>query len=56
VDGKFAFQKLPPGEYEIFTVTEDGDECPSLLSQSVTVRDAGQIYELEEPFVIRINL
>ena len=56
VDGKFAFQKLPPGEYEIFTVTEDGDECPSLLSQSVTVGNAGQIYELEEPFVIRINL
>lgn len=56
VDGKFAFQKLQPGEYEIFTVTEDGDECPSLLFQSVSVGEAGQIYELEEPFVIRINL
>ncbi len=56
VDGKFAFQKLQPGEYEIFTVTEDGDECPSLLFQSVSVGEAGQIYELQEPFVIRINL
>ena len=56
VDGKFAFQKLQPGEYEIFTVTEDGDECPSLLFQSVSVGEAGQIYELEEPFVIRTNL
>ena len=56
VDGKFAFQKLQPGEYELFTVTENGDEFPLLLFQSVTVEEAGQIYELEEPFVIRINL
>lgn len=56
VDGKFAFQKLLPGEYEIFTVTEDGDEYPSLLFQSVSVGEAGQVYELEAPFVIRINL
>ena len=56
VDGKFAFQKLQPGEYELFTVTENGDEFPMLLFQSVTVEEGGQIYELEEPFVIRINL
>ena len=56
VDGKFAFQKLQPGEYEIFTVTEDGDEFPSLLFQTVIVEASGQIYELEEPFVVRINL
>lgn len=56
VDGKFAFQKLKPGEYELFTLTEDGDEVPSLLFQNVTVRESGQIYELKEPFVVRINL
>jgi hypothetical protein len=56
VDGCFAFQKLQPGEYEIFTVTEDAEELPSLLFQTITVGEAGQVYELEEPFVIRINL
>ena len=56
VDGRFAFQKLQPGNYEIFTVTEDAEEFPSLLFQNVTVSEAGRIYELEEPFVIRINL
>lgn len=56
VDGKFAFQKLQPGEYELFTLTEDGNEYPSLLFQTVNVRESGQIYELEDPFVVRINL
>lgn len=56
VDGKFAFQKLQPGEYELFTLTEDGNEFPSLLFQTVNVRESGQIYELEDPFVVRINL
>ena len=56
VDGYFAFQKLQPGEYEIFTVTEDAEEFPSLLFQTVSVEESGQVYELEEPFVIRINL
>lgn len=56
VDGRFAFQKLQPGEYELFTVTEDGLEFPSLVFQAVTVDEAGQVYELEEPFVISIYL
>lgn len=56
VDGKFAFQKLLPGEYEVFTVTEDADEMPSLVSQTVSVGEAGKIYGMESPFVIRINL
>lgn len=56
VDGKFAFQKLQPGEYELFTVTEDGEEFPSLLFQSFTVEESGIVYELENPFVVRINL
>lgn len=56
VGGRFAFQKLQPGEYELFTVTEDNNEFPSLVFQNVTVGEAGLIYELEEPLVIRINL
>lgn len=56
VDGCFAFQKLLPGTYEIYTVTEDVDEMPSLLFQTITVDEAGHIYELEEPFYVRINL
>lgn len=56
VDGKFAFRKLQPGAYEVFTVTEDENEFPSLLFQSVTVDEAGQVCVLEAPFVIRINL
>lgn len=56
VDGKFAFRKLQPGAYEVFTVDEDDNEFPSLLFQEITVGEAGQVCELEEPFVIRINL
>ena len=56
VDGHFAFQKLQPGEYEIFTVTEDADEMPSLLRQTIAVDESGRVYELEEPFYVRINL
>ena len=56
VDGCFAFQKLQPGAYEIYTVTEDVDEMPSLLFQTITVGEAGHIYELDEPFYVRINL
>lgn len=56
VDGHFAFQKLQPGEYEVFTVTEDADEMPSLVSQTVTVGEPGQIYGLEEAFYVRVNL
>ena len=56
VDGLFAFQKLQPGEYEIFTVTEDFDEIPSLLFQTITVDEAGMIYELPEQFEVIINV
>ena len=56
VDGLFAFRKLQPGSYEVFTVDEDENEFPSLVFQNITVDEAGQVCELEEPFVIRINL
>ena len=56
VDGQFAFQKLQPGAYEIFTVTEDFNEIPSLLFQTITVDEAGMIYELPEQFEVIINV
>ena len=56
-DGWFAFQKLQPGEYEVFTVTEDiTTEMPELLFQSITVGEAGQILELDEQFEVVINV
>ena len=55
-DGWFAFQKLQPGEYEIYTVTQDFNEVPDFVFQTVTVDEAGQIIELEEQFEIIINV
>ena len=56
VDGYFFFQKLQPGEYEVFTVTENYEEVPSLMFKTVTVGEAGQVYELDEPFEVVINV
>lgn len=57
VDGYFAFQKLQPGEYEVFTVTEDiNTEVPELLFQTIMVDEAGQVYELEEQFEVIVNV
>ena len=56
-DGFFAFQKLQPGEYEVFTATDDIiTEIPGFVFQSITVDEAGQVYELEEQFEIVINV
>ncbi len=56
LDGYFAFQKLQPGEYTVYTVTQDFNEVPDFVSQDITVDEAGQIYELEEQFEIIINV
>ena len=56
-DGYFAFQKLQPGDYEVFTVSDDiNTEIPDFVFQSITVDEAGQVYELEEQFEIIINV
>ena len=44
-EGYFYFQKLLPGTYEIYTVTEDENEIPSLVSVVVSVDAAGDIYD-----------
>ena len=47
IDGVYAFQKVEPGDYEVFTVsiTQDGDEIPYIVKKSVTVSQAGEIVE-----------
>ena len=55
VDGCFAFQKLQPGEYVIFAVSDYDDQwtqLPELRSDTVTVLEAGQIYESDTLYVI----
>lgn len=55
-DGYFAFQKLQPGVYEVFTATQDFNEVPDFVYQTIAVDEAGQIYELEEQFEVIINV
>ena len=56
-DGYFAFQKLQPGEYEVFIVSDDiSTEIPEFVFQSISVDEAGQIYTLEEMFEVIINV
>ncbi len=55
-EGYFAFQKLQPGQYEVFTVTEDFNEVPEFIFQTIVVDEPGQVYELEERFDVIINV
>ena len=56
-DGWFAFQKLQPGAYEVFTVSDDiNTEIPDFVFQSVSVDEAGMIFALEEMFEVIINV
>ena len=55
-DGYFAFQKLQPGEYEVYTVSQDFNEVPDFVFQSIAVEEAGQIYEITEQYEIIINV
>lgn len=54
-DGYFYFQELLPGDYEVFTFTEDNNEVPSKISKTITVTEAGQIYDLGL-FTVTINV
>lgn len=58
LDGVFAFQKLQPGDYEVFTFTENAVEIPSPLIDTVTIESAGQIIEMEPDttFVVQIQV
>ena len=55
-DGYFAFQKLQSGVYEVYTVTQDFNEVPDFVFQTIEVEEAGQVYELPEQFEVIINV
>jgi len=44
-----------PGEYEVYTFTEDNNDLQTPIVQEITVEEAGKIVELED-FTIRKNL
>lgn len=58
LDGVFAFQKLQPGEYEVFTFTENSNEVPSPLITTLSIENPGEIVEMEPDttFVVRIQV
>ena len=58
LDGVFAFQKLQPGEYEVFTFTENSNEVLSPLVKTLTIENPGEIVEMEPDttFVVRIQV
>lgn len=57
MDGIFAFQKVEPGEYIVFTTTSstDGNEIPSIVQKNVNVENAGEIVTIEESFIVYIK-
>lgn len=55
IDGYYYFQELLPGNYEVFTITEDSNEVPSTVSQTISVTEAGKIYDLQL-FNVTINV
>lgn len=58
LDGVFAFQKLQPGDYEVFTFTEDSNEIPSPVIKNISVDKMGEIIEMEPDttFIVRIQV
>ena len=55
--GVFAFQKVLPGTYEVITYTQDVNEMPSPVIDTVTV-EAGEILQMEPDttFTVRIQV
>ena len=57
LDGVFAFQKVLPGSYEVFTYTQDVNEVPSPLIDTVTVgSDVILQMEPDTTFVVQIQV
>lgn len=57
LDGVFAFQKVLPGTYEVITYTENANEVPSPLIDTITVQ-ADEILQMEPDttFFVRIQV
>ena len=54
MDGVFAFQKLSPGDYTVFTFSEDEDEIPSVVSKTISVPESDRIYWISD--TMRVNV
>ena len=55
LDGVFAFQKLSPGDYTVFTFSEDEDEIPSVVSKTISVPETDHIYWLPDTMRVNVN-
>ena len=57
LDGVFAFQKVEPGDYIVFTTSSstDGNEIPGIIQKNVTVENADEIVTIEEVFHVYIK-
>ena len=55
MDGVFAFQKLSPGNYTVFTFSEDEDEIPSVVSKTISVPETDQIYWFPDTFRVNVK-
>ena len=56
IDGYFYFQKITPGDYTIFTFTENLNEIPDTVTRSIKVENAGTIYEISDTINIISNV
>lgn len=54
-NGVFAFQKVSPGAYEVYTTTQDENEILSIIKQSINVTQAGEIVELPTQFIVTLK-
>jgi hypothetical protein len=55
LDGVFAFQKLSPGVYTVFTLSEDEDEIPSVVSKTISVPETDQIFWFPDTFRVNVR-
>lgn len=55
--GVFAFQKVEPGEYIVFTTSSstDGNEIPGIVQKHIIVGNADEIVTIEESFLVYIK-
>ncbi|MBQ3710054.1 MAG: carboxypeptidase regulatory-like domain-containing protein [Bacteroidales bacterium] len=57
LNGIFAFQKVLPGAYEVITYTQDAQEVPSPVIDTVTV-EANEVFQMvpDTTFIVRIQV
>jgi hypothetical protein len=56
IDGKFIFQGLNPGNYEVFVMTElAGEQVLTPVLQSATITTKGTVISIDNPFLIIVN-